>query len=91
MERNSYATYSVGKGKEYSFEFKQEAVFAAQELGVKPAARKFKIAVNTMRSWLKKFKDDGKKFNKGIVLYAGDRILPLGDDLQAVPISALWT
>jgi transposase len=61
MERISYSTYSVGKGKEYSFEFKFDAVFAAQELGIKPTSKKFKIAVNTIKSWLKRFKKHGKK------------------------------
>src|ERR1700743_214120 len=61
MERTSYSTYSVGKGKEYPFEFKLDAVFAAQELGIKPTSRKFKISVNTTRSWLRRFKKKGKK------------------------------
>lgn len=61
MERSSYSTYIVGKGKAYSFEFKIDAVFAAQELGIKPAARKFKISVNTMRSWLRRHQKNGKK------------------------------
>jgi transposase-like protein len=61
MERTSYSTYSVGKGKEYPFEFKLDAVFAAQELGIKPASRKFKISVNTTRSWLRRFKKKVKK------------------------------
>jgi transposase len=61
MERISYATFSIGKGKEYSFEFKHNAVFAAQELGIKPAAKKFKIAINTMRSWLRRYNEKGKQ------------------------------
>lgn len=61
MERTSYSTYIIGKDKEYPFEFKQDAVFAAQELGIKPAARKFKIATNTMRSWLRRHQKKGKQ------------------------------
>lgn len=61
LERTSYLTYSIGKGKEYSFEFKKDAVFAAKELGIKPAARKFKIAKNTMKAWLKNFEKSGHK------------------------------
>jgi transposase-like protein/transposase InsO family protein len=61
MERNSYSTYIVGKGKAYPFEFKQDAVFAALELGVKPTARKFKVAPNTLRSWVRRFHLKGKK------------------------------
>ena len=61
MERISYSTYTVGKGKEYPFEFKQDAVFAAQELGIKPAARRFKLSRNTLRSWRKRFERHGKK------------------------------
>ncbi|MEK7466351.1 MAG: ATP-binding protein [Planctomycetota bacterium] len=32
----------------------------------------------------------GKKFVRGIVLYAGETILPFGPNLYAVPVSALW-
>ena len=31
-----------------------------------------------------------EKFRGGFLLYAGERTLPLGDRLWAVPISALW-
>jgi len=61
MERCSYSTYVVGKGKEYSFEFKQDMVFSAQELGVKPTARKFKVTRNTVREWKRRFETEGKK------------------------------
>jgi transposase-like protein len=61
MERKSYSTYSVGKGKEYPFEFKQDAVFASQQLGIKPTARQFKISRNTLRCWIRRFKTKGKK------------------------------
>lgn len=33
----------------------------------------------------------GKAFQKGIVLYMGDKMLPLGEGLRAVPLPALWT
>jgi len=46
---------------EYSFSFKHEAVLAVQELGVKPTARKFKVSPNTIRSWVKRHKEKGKK------------------------------
>jgi predicted AAA+ superfamily ATPase len=32
----------------------------------------------------------GSRFRAGIVLYAGERTLPFGDRMAAVPISALW-
>lgn len=32
----------------------------------------------------------GAKFHTGIVLYDGDRVLPFGDRMLAVPLSALW-
>jgi predicted AAA+ superfamily ATPase len=32
-----------------------------------------------------------ERFHRGIVLYSGERTLPLGDRLEAVPIDALWT
>ncbi len=33
----------------------------------------------------------GERFARGVVLYAGDRTVPFGDRIEAVPISALWT
>jgi len=32
----------------------------------------------------------GKKFHRGIVLYTGSNVLGFGEDMQAVPVSALW-
>lgn len=33
----------------------------------------------------------GPRFERGIVFYTGDRILPFGDRLEAWPVSALWS
>jgi len=32
----------------------------------------------------------GDRFHRGIVLYAGDAVVPFGRNLHAVPVSALW-
>ncbi len=32
----------------------------------------------------------GEQFVAGVALYGGDQVLPFGDRLHAVPISALW-
>jgi len=32
----------------------------------------------------------GKRFRAGVVLYAGDRVIPFGDNLWLVPLPALW-
>ena len=32
----------------------------------------------------------GRKFRRGIVLYAGKERAPFGDELYAVPIQAVW-
>ena len=41
--------------------------------------------------WLGEMRDSlGEKFSAGVALYAGDQVLPFGDRLLAVPISALW-
>jgi len=61
MERKNYSTDIIGRGKEYSFEFKQDVVFAAQEIGIKPTARRFKVSKNTVKSWLRRFESKGKK------------------------------
>ncbi len=37
------------------------------------------------------FRDQlGDRFIKGVVLYTGNRVLPFGDRLEAVPLSSLW-
>lgn len=41
--------------------------------------------------WLRWFRDRlGDRFVHGVVLHLGDRPLPLGDRLTALPVSALW-
>lgn len=41
---------------------------------------------------LKAFRDDvGQRLTQGVVLYLGDKVLPFGDRLWAVPVGALWT
>ena len=32
----------------------------------------------------------GDSFHRGIILHMGDRVLPFGEKIEAVPISALW-
>lgn len=34
--------------------------------------------------------DAGARFHRGVVLYTGDRVLPFGERLHAVPVGALW-
>jgi predicted AAA+ superfamily ATPase len=33
----------------------------------------------------------GSRFVRGLVLYTGDNVLPLGDRLEAAPVAALWS
>ncbi len=41
--------------------------------------------------WLGQIRDAiGDTSKIGVALYAGDQVLPFGDRLLAVPISALW-
>ncbi len=41
--------------------------------------------------WLTQMRDAlGEQFVAGVALYGGDQVLPFGDRLHAVPISALW-
>ena len=41
--------------------------------------------------WLTQMRDTLQdNFTAGIALYAGNEILPVGDRLLAIPISALW-
>ena len=38
--------------------------------------------------WLQKQLD--KRFLRGIVLYTGEEVVPFGEELYAIPVSALW-
>jgi hypothetical protein len=50
---------------------------------------KSKVTANDFKH-LESFKADlGKRFKRGFVLYAGNEILPFGEDLWAVPLSHL--
>ncbi len=33
---------------------------------------------------------DSKRFRAGVILYLGRRVVPFGENLNAVPLSALW-
>ena len=41
-------------------------------------------ALKTLRDQL------GRRFRAGVVLYLGDQVMPFGDQLWLVPLSALW-
>jgi hypothetical protein len=34
--------------------------------------------------------ETGKRFHRGVVLYCGEQVVPLGRNLHAVPFDALW-
>ena len=53
-----------GYGKRYSYDFKLKAVRAANQYGIKPVARRFKIARNTIRSWSRRY---GEHKARGLV------------------------
>ncbi len=51
----------TGMGKAYSFQFKLQCVRWAKTFGIKPTARRAKISRNTIRSWVEKYKAEGKE------------------------------
>lgn len=57
-----FTTYSMGmKGtsKEHRLRVKQQVVRHAQAYGIKPSVRKFAIHRNTIRSWLRRYQEEG--------------------------------
>ncbi|BDP42612.1 hypothetical protein DAETH_25810 [Deinococcus aetherius] len=40
---------------------------------------------------LRALSEDAAHFHRGVVLYTGERVLPFGERLHAVPLGALWT
>lgn len=62
-----------GYGKHYSHDFKLKAVRAANDYGIKPVARRFKVARNTLRQWTRRYREnrsngliDGRKGPRSI-------------------------
>ncbi len=33
----------------------------------------------------------GNRFQRGVILYMGDTVLPFGEQMYALPVSALWS
>lgn len=54
---------------------------------VKAAATVHRSDLNGLRRLRDKL---GDQFRSGVVLYTGERTLPFGDRLWAVPLAALW-
>ena len=63
-----------GAGRVVAIEVKASATFGKRDIG-------------GLRSLAH---DLGKRFHRGVLLYGGETVVPLGDRLQAMPISALW-
>ena len=49
------------------------------------------IRSETLKTMTLLKQDQKKRFHRGVVLYGGKEIMPLGRDLFAVPVSALWS
>lgn len=54
----SYARIAKGKDQALKFEARLKIVRYANENGVKPAAREFGVARNTVRKWLRRWRED---------------------------------
>lgn len=63
-QRVGFSTYTMGiKGtsKEHRLNVKQRVVRYAQENGIKPSVHKFAISRNTIRTWLRRYEQEGIK------------------------------
>lgn len=49
------------------------------------------VRKDDLRGLAKLREHGGKQFDKGIILYDGDQIAPVGDRLWAMPVSSLWS
>ena len=61
MKSKPYSVMMKEASKEHSFQVKKAVVFEAQRDGIKPASRKWGIARNTVRTWLRRFEQTGNK------------------------------
>ena len=64
MRSNPYYIMTKNTDKQHKFETKKTIVFEAQKYGIKPTARKWGLSKNSVRTWLKKFNDQG---NQGLI------------------------
>jgi uncharacterized protein len=71
-----------------------EIDFVLESADGRVAALEVKVGQTPKRDWfrwLERMRDVvGDRFLAGIVLYGGQHVLPFGDRLMAVPISAMW-
>lgn len=54
-----YSTFMTNLSKEKRFTTRKAIVQEALEDGVKPTARKWNMSKNTVKKWLKRFKEEG--------------------------------
>lgn len=86
------------KTQPYFFHYRahsgQEIDFILEEPGGRLVGIEVKAASTVSGSDFKnlqQFADDtGEKFYRGVVFYTGERVIPFGKNLFAIPISALW-
>jgi uncharacterized protein len=71
-----------------------EVDFVLEAADGRVVAIEVKVSQSAKRDWfrwLERMRDGlGDSFVVGVVLYGGEHVLPFGDRLMAVPISALW-
>ena len=61
MGLSTYSIFMKGSSKVQLFSFRKSVVQEAQVKGIKPTARHFGIARNTVRDWLRRFETEGNK------------------------------
>lgn len=59
MGFTTYTMTTKGTSKEHRLKIKQQVVRLAQQEGIKPCVRKFGIARNTIRNWLRRYEQAG--------------------------------
>lgn len=98
MECVKQATWSACDPKLYHYRHESEKgteVDLVLESGGKVVGIEIKLSSvirsNDLKGLLSLKKAAGKAFHRGVILYMGDRVLPLGEDIRAIPINALWS
>ena len=61
MGLTTYSMGTRGTSKEHRLNVKQQVVRFVQKHGIKPGVRKFAISRNTIRTWLRRYEDEGIK------------------------------
>lgn len=80
----SHFRTSTGKEADFVLENNSGEIIGIEVKSSKSIDKKYLSGLQELKDLV------GDKFKKGIILYAGNDVIPLSDKMWAVPVSYLW-